>query len=67
MIMKRKRFAVFVPSSFNGRVVCIYFTLITSKPRFTNLCEVSFAELDTGNTFSQTFVAILNLEWKVIL
>jgi hypothetical protein len=48
VITKKGIFTVVVPSAGDRRVVNIYLTLITSKARFTNPPEMSFAGVETG-------------------
>jgi hypothetical protein len=47
-IRKNGTFTVVVLSAGDGRVVDIYLTLITSKPRFINPSEVSSARAEIG-------------------
>jgi hypothetical protein len=65
IIRKRGMFIVVVPSSGDRRAVEICLTLITSKPRFTNLSEMSSAGTETGRCRIAAFIGFWDLGLKV--
>jgi hypothetical protein len=61
VIRKRGMFTVVVPSAGDQWVVHICSMLITSKPRFTNPCEMSSAGVETGRCHITAFVGFWDL------
>jgi hypothetical protein len=65
VIRKRGMFIVVVSSAGDGWLVDICLTLITSKPRFTNPSEMSYAGAETGRCRITAFVGFWDFGQKV--
>jgi hypothetical protein len=61
VIRKREMFTIVVPSAGDLRVVDIFLTLITSKPRFNNPSETSYAGPEIGRYHITLFMGFWDL------